>query len=111
MIPTLKEITEELYPIACGKEYLGDDTEHENFRMEISWRMATAIHLLLLDEKFLRRCLIDTSSFDEESKKRNALWLSLAGGIISRLCKSRDPELWEQVPLDEYTVFKDKEVK
>lgn len=111
MLPTIKEITEELYPIACGKEALEDDTEHENFRMEISWRMATAIHLLLLDEIFLRRHLIDTSSFDEKSKKRNVLWLRLADGIISRLCKSRDPESWEEVPLDEYTVFKDKEVK
>ena len=105
MSRSLKEITEELYPISCGKFYAPDDVEHEGQSMSISWRMAGAIHFCLLhvanDMTFKMRELPLTP----EQKRRFELWHELSMTLIEKICKAKNPKLFAEVPFDEFTAF------
>lgn len=106
----LKEITEELYPIACGKDYAPDDAAHEDFSMRISYRMANALHFMCLDcandwsfriEQFDKQ----PERWDETSRRRIRLWHELASGLIERICKAGNPELFATCPQDEFSLM------
>ena len=101
---SLKQITEELYPMACGQNYVPDDIAHEGVSMSISWRMANAIHFCLLGHCSHARCMMKTQTYPEAAK-RCELWHELSTALIERLCKAKNPELFKDTPLDEYTVF------
>jgi hypothetical protein len=107
-VKTLKQITEELYPDACGDSYCPDDDANEGRTMQISWRMAGAIHFCLLRCCYFDDILAERPTMSPDGRRRNELWRELAGGLIERLCKAKEPNLFKDTPIDEYTVFSSK---
>ena len=90
--------------MACGQSYVPDDIAHEGVSMTISWRMAGALHFCLLGYAVLseaKKKLTTTPA----SIRRWGLWHELAMALIERLCKAKNPKLFKDTPLDEYTVF------
>ena len=101
---TLRQITEELYPRACGQSYVPDDIAHEGVFMSISWRMAGALHFCLLGHCSHARFQMKAQTRPECSR-RWELWHELSMALIERICKAKHPKTFEDTPLDEYTVF------
>ena len=101
---TLKQITEELYPDACGDSYCPDDVANEGRTMQISWRMAGAIHFCLLGYCHFAGILAE-SARSPDARRRHKLWHELSSSLIERICKAKKPNLFKNTPIDEYTVF------
>ena len=105
---TIKQITEELYPDACGDSYCKDDVANEGRTMQISWRMAEAIHFCLLHCCHFHAILAETPTTSPDGRRRHRLWQELAVSLIERICKAKEPNLFRDTPFDEYTVFSPK---
>ena len=106
----LKEITEELYPIACGNGYAQDDAAHEGCSMRISYRMAQALHFMCLacanETGFrLEQSVRQPERYDEAALRRFRLWHELAMGIVERICKAKNPDLFASCPQDEFSLM------
>jgi len=104
----IRQITEELYPIACGNSYCPEDVANEGRTMHISWRMAGAIHFCLLSCCHFHGILAESQTMSPDGRRRNKLWQELAQSLIERICKAKEPNLFKDTPVDEYTVFSPK---